>query len=173
MQRNQNFLRVQAGARRTEIFVYLALDSVVAISSFTFALGHGWSPYLFLLIIAVPATIMGLGMAVSLLLAGRAPRLTMDLGGITVDSDGRHWHCAWADVVWVGVVRDVAQLPGSPVLVAELGPEAPPVGKAINSPPASLPDTNRVVMIDLSMIIGDREEAIATARNISGTKWRA
>jgi len=173
MPRNQNFLRVQVGARRTEILVYLVLDAVAAILSFTFALGHGWSPYLFLLIIAVPAAIMGVGMLVSLLLAGRAPRLTMDLGGISVDSDGRHWHCAWADVVWIGVVRDLAQFPGSPVLVAELGPEAPPVGKSISSPPASLPDANTVVMIDLTMIIGNREEAIASARNISGAKWRA
>jgi len=126
-----------------------------------------------MLIVAVPAGIMGVGMVVSLLLAGRAPRLTMNREGISVDSDGRHWQCAWADVVSVGAVGDMAQLPGRPVLVATLGPEAPPVGRLISSPPASLPDADMVVMIDLTEIVGDREEAIAAARNISGTKWRA
>ncbi len=170
---NQEILRVRAGARRREMLAYLVLDAVAAILSFKFALGHGWSPYLFLLIVAVPAGIMGVGMVVSLLLAGRAPRLTMNREGISVDSDGRHWQCAWAHVVSVGVVRDLAQLPGRPVLVATLGPEAPPVGRLISSPPASLPDADMVVMIDLTEIVGDREEAIAAARNISGTKWRA
>ena len=36
------------------------------------ALSHGWSPYLFLLIIAVPAAILGVGMVISLLMIGRA-----------------------------------------------------------------------------------------------------
>jgi hypothetical protein len=170
---NQEILCVRSGARRWEMLVYLVLDAVAAVLSFKIALGHGWSPYLFLLIVAVPAGVMGVGMVVSLLLVGRAPRLTMDREGISIDSDGRHWHCAWADVVWVGIVRDLAQLPGHPVLVATLGSEAPPVRRSISSPPASLPDTDMVVMIDLTTIIGDREEAIARARNISGTKWRA
>lgn len=170
---NQGILRVRAGARRQEMLVYLVMDAAASILSFKFALGHGWSPYLFLLIIAVPTGIMGVGMVVSLLLVGRVPRLTMSREGISVDSDGRHWHCAWADVVWVGVVRDLAEFPGRPVLVATLGPEAPPVGKVITSPPASLPGTDMVVLLNLTMIIGSREAAIAGARNISGEKWRA
>jgi hypothetical protein len=170
---NQGILRVRSGARRLEILSYLVLDAVAAILSFKFALGHGWSPYLFLLIIAVPTGIMGVGMVVSLLLVGRAPRLTMSREGISVDSDGRHWYCAWADVVWVGVVRDLAQLPGRPVLVAELRPEAPQLGRRIGSPPASLPGTDMVVLLNLAEIIGDREAVIAAARNISGKQWRA
>ena len=173
MPTNQESLCVRAGARRPEMLLYLALDVVVAVFSFKFALAHGWSPNLFLLIVAVPAGVLGVGMVVSLLLVGRAPRLTMDREGISVDSDGRHWHCAWADIVWVGVVRDLAQFPGRPVLVATLGPEAPQVGTTISSPPAKLPGTDMVVMINLTMIIGNREAAIAAARNISGTKWRA
>lgn len=172
MPSNQEILRIRAGARRREMLMYLVLDAVVAIWSFKSAFGHGWSPYLFLLIVAVPAGLLGLGMVFSLLSAGGLPRLTMDREGISVDSDGRHWHCGWADIVWVGVVHDLAQFPGHPVLVATLGPEAPPVGRVISSPPASLADTDLVVMIDLNMIIGDREEAIAAARNISGSKWR-
>jgi hypothetical protein len=169
----QEILCVRSGARRREMLMYLVLDAAAAFLSFKSALGHGWSPRLFLLILAVPAGLLGVGMVISLLLAGRTPRLTMDREGIGVDSDGRRWRCAWADVVWVGVVGDLTQLPGIPVLVAKLGPEAPPVGRSISSPPASLPDTDMVIMLNLAEIIGNPGKVIAAARNISGTKWRA
>lgn len=170
---NQGTLRIRAGARRWEMLVYLVLDGNAAAWSFRSALGHGWSPYLFLLIIAVPASVLGLGMVTSMLLVGRAPRMTMNSEGISVDSDGRHWHCTWSDVVWIGVVGNLAQFRRQPVMVAQLGPEAPPVGRSLTSPPARLPDSDLVVMINLKTIIENRQAAIASARRIAGPKWRA
>jgi hypothetical protein len=58
-------------------------------------------------------------------------------------------------------------------VVAELGPEAPPVGNVLISPPARLPGTDTVVLVDLSLIASNRARAIAAAKRISGAKWRS
>jgi len=69
---NRESVRGRTGVRRLEIIGYLAIDASAATWSFMLALSHGWSPYLFLLIIAVPAAILGVGMVISLLMIGRA-----------------------------------------------------------------------------------------------------
>jgi hypothetical protein len=103
--------------------------------------------------------------------AWRLPLLRVDRVGVTVRSLGTTWHCPWTGVLWIDYMSGLAQWPGRHLLVAKLGPGAPPVAAAAGHLPVRVPGADTVMLFDLTELTRDPAEAIAAVRRFSGGKW--